>query len=667
MLRNEMKNMFLLIVNKRSLLGLATFLLPLVIFAQSQYDYYDDDAVAGGADRALNGIIIIILLVLAFLAFAFVVGGIMKIYYWFNPEADPEYKRKEEQGNKSTDKNNKGKKPYCTYSNSHNISFSDINIQEWSREVSDEEIANGFIDSSGVVYTSDFTQLLKCKNEHIKEYHIKAECIAIRSNAFYRCYELSKIIFPKGLGYIGEDAFYGCNISSLVFPHDLKLIGDRAFSGCSKLSYITLPESIVKIGESSFFRTGIRNVVCKSPYYSYENGCLIELKNKTLIAFFSDSNEAVIPDGVITIGKRSFSECRNLNRIMFPKSLKKIDDEAFCMCSNLQSLYIPESVTHIGDDAFSWCSLKDIVLPANISYLGNGVFEYCEHLSSIVLPDNLIYIGDNAFKRCKMLSNIVLPSSLNHLGKSAFAFCENLLSVTIPKTLANIAPETFYRCENISNIILPTELKKIGDSAFEGCVKLESVSLPLGLLEIGECTFCMCSNLQDIVLPETCISIGKHAFSFCANLKKISLPSNMKSIGKGAFAGTHIREAVSNSANFKIENKFLIDVINKSLITFFSDDNANSVMVPQEVVHIGHDAFAECGNLTNVVLPEGVTDIEETAFGWCRNLEKITMPHSLKHIEKDAFVCCGLSEVTLPKQTVVEEGAFMENCKIIRQ
>ena len=141
----------------------------------------------------------------------------------------------------------------------------------------------------------------------------------------------------------------------------------------------------------------------------------------------------------------------------------------------------------------------------------------------------------------------------------------------------------------------------------------------------------------------------------------------MKSIGKGAFAGTHIREAVSNSANFKIENKFLIDVINKSLITFFSDDNANSVMVPQEVVHIGHDAFAECGNLTNVVLPEGVTDIEETAFGWCRNLEKITMPHSLKHIEKDAFVCCGLSEVTLPKQTVVEEGAFMENCKIIRQ
>ena len=94
MLRNEMRTMFLLIVNKRSLLGLATFLLPLVIFAQSQYDYYDDDAVAGGADRVLSGLIIIFIIVAVAIALLFIVSVIAKVYYWLNPEADPEFKKR---------------------------------------------------------------------------------------------------------------------------------------------------------------------------------------------------------------------------------------------------------------------------------------------------------------------------------------------------------------------------------------------------------------------------------------------------------------------------------------------------------------------------------------------------------------------------------------------
>ena len=31
-----------------------------LLFSQTQYDYYDDDAVAGGADRALNGILLFV-------------------------------------------------------------------------------------------------------------------------------------------------------------------------------------------------------------------------------------------------------------------------------------------------------------------------------------------------------------------------------------------------------------------------------------------------------------------------------------------------------------------------------------------------------------------------------------------------------------------------------
>lgn len=63
------------------------------VYGQTQYDYYDDTAVAGGVDRALNGIIIIIVLIVVAIVLLFVINGILKGYYLFNPKADPDYKR----------------------------------------------------------------------------------------------------------------------------------------------------------------------------------------------------------------------------------------------------------------------------------------------------------------------------------------------------------------------------------------------------------------------------------------------------------------------------------------------------------------------------------------------------------------------------------------------
>ena len=67
--------------NRRYLLGLIVLLLPMLIFAQSQYDYMDDRAVAGGADKALNGIIIILVLVGVAIVLLFVISGVLNVYY----------------------------------------------------------------------------------------------------------------------------------------------------------------------------------------------------------------------------------------------------------------------------------------------------------------------------------------------------------------------------------------------------------------------------------------------------------------------------------------------------------------------------------------------------------------------------------------------------------
>lgn len=51
----------------RKVLFILSLFISVLVQAQSQYDYMDDDAVAGGADRALNAVVILFLVLLAFI------------------------------------------------------------------------------------------------------------------------------------------------------------------------------------------------------------------------------------------------------------------------------------------------------------------------------------------------------------------------------------------------------------------------------------------------------------------------------------------------------------------------------------------------------------------------------------------------------------------------
>ena len=55
---------FTTFIMKRFVLFIISVFTQILLVAQTQFDYMDDDAVAGGADRALNGIIIIAVLVM---------------------------------------------------------------------------------------------------------------------------------------------------------------------------------------------------------------------------------------------------------------------------------------------------------------------------------------------------------------------------------------------------------------------------------------------------------------------------------------------------------------------------------------------------------------------------------------------------------------------------
>lgn len=75
-------------------------------------------------------------------------------------------------------------------------------------------------------------------------------------------------------------------------------------------------------------------------------------------------------------------------------------------------------------------SSTDVIIPNNITHIGDGAFENCKGLKKVSIPDTVIGIGDRAFYGCESLTSIEIPLSVTNIGQSAFENCTNLETVT---------------------------------------------------------------------------------------------------------------------------------------------------------------------------------------------------------------------------------------------
>ena len=509
-------------------------------------------------------------------------------------------------------------------------------IEFLSSEVTNEECSNGIEDDFGVVYSSDGTQLLRCRNKEITSYRVKDGCIVIRSSAFRCCFNLSRINLPDSLTYIGNYAFSSCHLSQITLPKGLTHIGDAAFYD-SRLSSITLPGNLIHIGSGVFVSSSIHDIVCDTPNFVFRDSCLIEVKTKKLLAFFSDEEIVELPTGISKIGEKVFQYKRNLSKVILPTGLTHIGAYAFSSCHNLSSVTFPNGLIFIGDRAFSQCSsLLCISLPSSLTHIGKESFVLCEKLTSIDLPMGLTCIGNGAFSNCHDLSTIILPDSLTRIPDIAFSSCFNLSSITLPKYLTHIGNRAFYSCYNLSNITLPISLTHIGKEAFSWC-----------------------KNLTNLTLPNNLTHIGDAAFSDCHRLSQIILPANLTYIGSRVFESTLIRNLVSNSPHFMFQNGCLIEVNEKKIIAFLLDEKV--IMLPKDLTHIGDYVFSSYYSLRSISFPDGLKHIGDWAFTSCL-VSNFDFPSGLEHIGKMAFSrCVFLNHISLPDGLVyIGDDAFSE-------
>ena len=109
---------------------------------------------------------------------------------------------------------------------------------------------------------------------------------------------------------------------------------------------------------------------------------VFDIENGTLMEYFGDDVDVVIPDCVTDIFFYVFSGTR------------------------INSVVIPGSVEEIAPFTFSQSELTTATLKEGVQQICCGAFEKCKRLEKVFLPKSIVFIERSAFLECDGLKEI---------------------------------------------------------------------------------------------------------------------------------------------------------------------------------------------------------------------------------------------------------------------
>lgn len=261
----------------------------------------------------------------------------------------------------------------------------------------------------GILFNRYCTSILRYPPKHSgNTYTVPFNVSDINDQAFMECDGLESVYICNGITTLSFDAFKGCDkLDNVVLPETVQEIYSSAFENCSNLKSIKFSDDIKRFGEDVLKGTPWLEAQNDGPVYCGPVFCTIKGDN-------SDLTEITVKDGTKCIADYAFSVEKDGKR--GNASLKKV--------------ILPESTEYLGDAAFFGCSaLKTVDFCGGIKRYNGRTFSGCSSLEDIILFDTTIMRGD--FESCGSLKNVVVPENVSVIEMGAFADCASLASVTV--------------------------------------------------------------------------------------------------------------------------------------------------------------------------------------------------------------------------------------------
>ena len=440
--------------------------------------------------------------------------------------------------------------------------------------------------------------------------------VGIRSyyGFFQNCSSLESITIPNSIVEIGDLAFVGCtSLVSIEIPNSVTEIGGGVFAGCKSLKTIKLSENIKALNSS---------------YYNINNDW----------GFFEEctSLESItIPNNVTEIGSNAFWGCSSLTSIEIPNSVTKIGTDAFYGCSSLTSIEIPNSVIYLGDEAFANCwSLRYAKLGSGIKEIGERIF-YCNGIYDEETDEYISFVPPFDTLICEFGEEVVLvyeEDVYENYTTHPLTTTKNLRYFEGPAKLVNTISEgvqTQFSNKLTEVHITDGELDENGFNYINRSKKsLHTIDLA-GTTNtvINDLAFYDCYKLENLILPGNLETIGFKAVAECYQLKEINIPASVVEINDAAFE--NCRSIKSITFGGQVEAK-----------SFASRMKRAAADGDVALQRIGNWAFYNCHALENLVIPEGMTEVGDAAFYGCTYLDSLALPSTTQRIGDNCFALC---------------------------
>lgn len=225
----------------------------------------------------------------------------------------------------------------------------------------------------------------------------------------------------------------------------------------------------------------------------------------------------------------------SLRFIEFPAQLKTIGEEAFYERSLVGRLVLPESLDSIYSYAFYKNFLTEVIIPANVKYIGGYAFNDNDRLTSVTLGCGLTEISNYCFNSCEKLAVVKGGENVKTIESGAFNYCSELRSVSdlAPVTVGGSA---FYCCKKLENFNF-SNAKTLKSEAYRECNTLTDVDLTT-VETIGTCCFITCTGLKKVVLGNNISRINEYAFTDCNALEELHIGSSVSNLDSRCFYTT---------------------------------------------------------------------------------------------------------------------------------
>lgn len=302
---------------------------------------------------------------------------------------------------------------------------------------------------------------------------------------------------------IGTGAFYANDkLEEVILNDGLIEIGTNAFSDCRSLEVLSECKTVERVGFNAFRGTRWINNQPKPLYMG-----------KALIKYYSDKPEesesevAVIKDGILSISANAFQGNKRLKKLTIPDSViyigrgENLDVGAFSGCTNLEEIKLSKNIKEISNKMFYGCtSLRRIDIPDGVKIICDSAFNGCVSLAEINIPKSAEIIG-YAFADTAWYDNLTRTTLVNKNLIKAIPDKDG--KVTVPDGTVRIIPRLLYENQEVRAVSMPDTVENIGYCAFSKCSELTDINIPRKIVEIEDNAFEESSVQGDIIIPET--------------------------------------------------------------------------------------------------------------------------------------------------------------------